>query len=157
MLRKGALAQYATCERARHRVALATWELEENLCWGNFLAQSLEHLRLEHQYSETDLEIWEQACTNRGLQDLQDDKVFFEYTATQESLTLAVLQEQACQLKEYVERRGIDNDTDREDEDEDEEEEASPSPDGGCRGAPTMCYGSPTFSQSLNAPITLEC
>jgi RNA-splicing ligase RtcB len=110
MLREGARAQYATCELARHRVALATWELEENIRWGSFLTHTLSHLRLKHQYSERDLGIWEQTCTNRGLQDLREDRLFHEYTATQETLTLAVLQEQARQLKQYVEERGVDND-----------------------------------------------
>lgn len=110
MLREGARAQYATCERARHRVALATWELEENMRWGNFLAHTLEHLRLNHRYSETDLEIWEQTCSDRGLQGLNEDKEFHQFAATQETLTLAILQEQARQLKQYVEERDVDND-----------------------------------------------
>jgi len=116
MLREGAKAQYATCELARHRVALATWELEENMRWGTFLSHALSHLQLEHQYSEKDLRIWEQTCTDRGLQDLREDQLFHEYTATQETITLAVLQEQACQLKQYVEERGVDNDEAEEEE-----------------------------------------
>jgi hypothetical protein len=118
MLREGARAQYATCELARHRVALATWELEENTRRGSFLAHTLSHLQLKHQYSERDLGIWEQTCTNRGLQDFREDQLFHEYTATQETFTLAVLQEQARQLKQYVGERGVDND-EREGEGED--------------------------------------
>lgn len=110
MLREGARAQYATCERARHRVVLATWELEENNRWRNFLTRTLEHLRLNHQYSETDLEIWEQTCSDRGLQGLNEDNDFYQFAAAQDTLTLAVLQEQAHQLKRYVEERDIDND-----------------------------------------------
>lgn len=144
MLREGAKAHYATCELARHRVALATWEIEENIRWGNFLTRALSHLRLEHQYSESDLRIWEQTCTDRGLQDLREDQPFHEYTATQETLTLAVLQEQARQLKQYVEERGVDNN-----EAEGEEEEDLDGSD-----YVSNRYDSPTLSASDS--ITLE-
>lgn len=108
MLCEGAMAQYATCELARHEVTTATWAVEENNHWRQFLDHSLAHLKRKHQYSQTDLKIWQQACTTRGLKDLHQDITFHEYTATQNTLTLAALQEQACQLKEYVEERGVD-------------------------------------------------
>lgn len=108
MLHEGAMAQYATCELARHEVATATWAVEENSRWRHFLECSLEHLKTQHHYSQTDLEIWQQVCMARGLKDLHEDIAFHEYTATQNSLMLAFLQEQAHQLKEYVEKCGID-------------------------------------------------
>jgi hypothetical protein len=65
---------------------------------------------MQHDYSKTDLEIWEQACTNRGLKDLYHNKAFFEHSTSEKTLTLAVLKEQAHQIKEHVEERGADDD-----------------------------------------------
>ncbi|KAG2040849.1 hypothetical protein BDR03DRAFT_1007631 [Suillus americanus] len=92
MLCEGAMAQYTTCE---------------------FLASASKHLETQHNYCKTDLEIWEQACTHRGLKDLFHNKAFYEHSTSQGTLTLAVLQEQARQLKEHVKERGADTDGDR--------------------------------------------
>jgi hypothetical protein len=97
-------------DQVPHRITLATWELEENMRWGNFLTHTLEHLQSDHHFSEMELEVWEQTCSDCGLQGLNEDKDFYQFAATQETLTLAVLQEQVHQLKQYVEERGVDND-----------------------------------------------
>ncbi|KAG2352871.1 hypothetical protein BDR07DRAFT_1497469 [Suillus spraguei] len=113
MLRDGAMAQYATCEVARQELITATWKVEASTRWSKFLMSAREHLKTQHDYSKTDLEIWERACTNRGIKDLFHDGAFYDHSTTQGTLTLAVLQEQARQLKEYVEERGADADGDR--------------------------------------------
>jgi hypothetical protein len=113
MLREGAMAQYATCEVARQELIMVTWKVEASTCWSKFLASASKHLETQHDYCKTDLEIWEQACTNRGLKDLFHNKAFHEHSTSQGTLTLVVLQEQARQLKEYVVERGVDTDGDR--------------------------------------------
>ncbi|KAG1858450.1 hypothetical protein DFJ58DRAFT_726694 [Suillus subalutaceus] len=110
MLREGAMAQYATCEVARQELVTATWKVEASTRWSKFLASASQHLKMQHDYSKTDLEIWEQACTNRGLKDLYHDKAFFEHSTSEKTLTLAVLQEQGRQIKEHIEERGADGD-----------------------------------------------
>ncbi|KAG1777164.1 hypothetical protein EV702DRAFT_1197483 [Suillus placidus] len=109
MIHEGARAQYATCETSRHHLASLTWELEASNRWTNFLDITRGFLKEKHAYSKRDLLIWEQTCTNRGMQDLYEDGPYHEYAATEETLTLSVLQEQARQLKEYVEERGVDD------------------------------------------------
>jgi hypothetical protein len=143
MLREGAMAQYASCEVARHELVTATWKVEENARWSKFLISSLEHLKTQHDYSKTDLEIWEQACTNRGVTNLYEDKAFHEYSATQKTLTLSILQDQARQLKEYVEVRGADA-----------EDRSDGSRSGGSDYAPSE-YDSPTFGNDGHG-ITLK-
>ncbi|KAG1837636.1 hypothetical protein DFJ58DRAFT_846384 [Suillus subalutaceus] len=108
MLCEGAMAQYATCEVARQELITATWKVEASTRWSKFLASASKHLKTQHDYCKTDLEIWEQACTNCGLKDLFNDKAFYEHSTSQGTLTLAFLQEQARLLKEYVEERGAD-------------------------------------------------
>ncbi|KAG2040819.1 hypothetical protein BDR03DRAFT_980015 [Suillus americanus] len=112
MLCEGAMAQYATCEVARQELITATWKVKASTRWSKFLASASKHLETQHNYCKTDLEIWEQACTNHGLKDLFHDKAFYEHSTSQGTLTLAVLQEQARQLKEYVKERGADTDGD---------------------------------------------
>ncbi|KAG1784895.1 uncharacterized protein HD556DRAFT_1314694 [Suillus plorans] len=109
MIREGARAQYATCEISRHHLASLTWELEASSRWTSFLDLARKFLKEKHAYSERDLLIWEQTCTNRGVQDIYEDRPYHEYAATEETLTLSVLQEQARQLKQYVEERGVDD------------------------------------------------
>jgi hypothetical protein len=110
MLCEGAMAQYATCEVARQELITVTWKVEASNRWSKFLASASQHLKMQHDYSKTDLEIWEQACTNRGLKDLYHDKAFFEHSTSEKTLTLAVLQEQGRQIKEHIEERGADGD-----------------------------------------------
>ncbi|KAG2035536.1 hypothetical protein BDR03DRAFT_983549 [Suillus americanus] len=113
MLHEGAMAQYSTCKVARQELITATWKVEASTCWSKFLASASKHLETQHDYCKTDLEIWEQACTNHELKDLFHNKAFYKHSTSQGTLTLAVLQEQARQLKEYVEERGADTDGDR--------------------------------------------
>jgi hypothetical protein len=99
MIREGARAQYATCEISRHHLASLTWELEVSSCWTSFLDLARKFLKEKHAYSERDLLIWEQTCTDRGMQDIYKDRSYHEYTATEETLTLSVLQEQAREVQ----------------------------------------------------------
>ncbi|KAG1785600.1 uncharacterized protein HD556DRAFT_1450569 [Suillus plorans] len=143
MIREGARAQYATCEISRHHLASLTWELEASSRWTSFLDLARKFLKEKHAYSERDLLIWEQTCTNRGVQDIYEDRPYHEYAATEETLTLSVLQEQARQLKQYVEERGVDDLSD----DVDDLPHDGADSDGCCYDLPK--WGSPTLSQGI--------
>ncbi|KAG2068955.1 hypothetical protein BDR04DRAFT_1157196 [Suillus decipiens] len=142
MLHEGAMAQYATCEVARQELIMATWKVEASTHWLKFLVSASKHLEMQHDYCKTDLEVWEQACTNHGLKDLFHNKAFYEHSTSQGTLTLAVLQEQARQLKEYVEEQGADTDGDRS--------------EGGCSGGSDYEPSKYDGPSSHNDGITLE-
>jgi len=53
-------------------------------------------LKAEHAGAESDLSVWKKYFVDRGL-----DKGYYQDVIKQQSLSLAVLQEQASQLRDY--------------------------------------------------------
>lgn len=58
VLKDAITAQYATCEKFRHRVLSTMWEIEEAKRWSLFLERTLTKLQEEHRMAEVELKTW---------------------------------------------------------------------------------------------------
>ncbi|KAJ8581694.1 hypothetical protein M405DRAFT_938144 [Rhizopogon salebrosus TDB-379] len=58
ILKDAVAAQYATCEKYRHRVLSTMWELEESRRWSMVLEHMLRTLQDKHAASESALQSW---------------------------------------------------------------------------------------------------
>ncbi|OAX37264.1 hypothetical protein K503DRAFT_245956 [Rhizopogon vinicolor AM-OR11-026] len=64
ILKDAVTAQYATCEKYRHRVLSTMWELEESKRWSVVLEHTLRALQDKHMASELALQSWVECLEN---------------------------------------------------------------------------------------------
>ncbi|KAG2056875.1 hypothetical protein BDR06DRAFT_969866 [Suillus hirtellus] len=57
-LKVAVATQYATCEKLCHLIMTRIWQVEEASRWTNFLNQSINKLKKEHEAAEDGLQLW---------------------------------------------------------------------------------------------------
>lgn len=77
ILRDAVLEKYASAERSRLRLLLATWDLEETRRRVHTQERILCYLETTHSLTESEYKYWLEMYTDRGLSKLKDDVLYY--------------------------------------------------------------------------------
>jgi len=108
ILRSCVCEKYASTERSRLRLLLATWDIEATRRKLRTLERIQHNLEKAHSLSESEYKFWLDMYSKRGLPDLKEDEMFYNsqiHSAAQEA------EREAAELSAMVEqatKRGLD-------------------------------------------------
>jgi hypothetical protein len=77
ILRSAVHEKYASTERSRLQLLLATWDLEATKRRFHTLEQIQRHLETTHSLSESEFKLWHDMYTDRGLPELKEDELYY--------------------------------------------------------------------------------
>lgn len=77
ILRNAVLEKYASAERSRLQLLLATWDLEETRRRVQTQEQILCFLETTHALTESEYKLWLEMYTDRGLPELKEDQLIY--------------------------------------------------------------------------------
>ncbi|KIK97444.1 hypothetical protein PAXRUDRAFT_10167 [Paxillus rubicundulus Ve08.2h10] len=108
ILRAAIIEKYATAERSRHQLLLATWDLEETKRKVHTQEQIQLHLETSHTLNEAELKYWLSIYSDCGLPELREDELYYGHVI--DSVT-DVAREDATELSvmdDHAHFRGLD-------------------------------------------------